>query len=156
MRYLIILILATGAAEATPPWTPCQFQRVAQRALAGEFGELATWQRDGYALIALGRGDTQRAWITYYWSGEPGVNRTTASGMGVSSRVAAMLDVPFGSYALVPVGDGYQLRQVYDRGSRANIRRAQSRGASTWIDLWVPRPRHQSYVSTIYVVRRTK
>ena len=135
---------------------PCQ--RVAEKALAGAFGELTDWQSKGYQLLAEGGAVKKLAWITHYWVGEPGVNHTTASGRKVSSEVCAMLDVPFGSFLLVDLPAGFNLRRVWDRGSRANRGRARSRGAQIWCDLFVPRSaphsvRNASHVRPVYILK---
>jgi len=142
--------------ECTLPTDP--FQRTAARALRGDFGELAEWQRLGYERIAAGQGQRQRLWITFYWRKQancPGGSRT-ASGMPVSTRIAAMLDRrnPWGDWVLVSLPEGMQLRQVYDTGSRANRPRARIRGADDWCDLWVPQRRMQSFVRPTLVVSR--
>ena len=150
-----LLGFADGKAHGSesPVW-----QVVAEKALAGDFGDLADWQEKGYKHIAE-RGATRKlAWITAYWEGEPGVGSRTASGRRVSSQVCAMLDVKFGTYVLISLPRGYELRQVFDRGSRRNAARAHSRGASVWIDRWIPRsaPYHEknaTYVRAIYVAQ---
>lgn len=129
---------------------------VAQKALNGDFGPLAGWQRIGYQKIADGKAVKRVAWVTYYLTGEPGVGTRTASGQRVKEgRTAAMLDVPFGTCVLVSLPQGYTLRQVWDRGSRANIRRARKRGACTWIDLYMRdrRKRNATHVRPVWIVR---
>lgn len=109
---------------------------VCQKALVGDYGKLAPWQANGYRAIQ--NGSVERiAWITFYSDHEPGCGKTTASGVRVQEgRTAAMLGVPFGTCVLVSLPTGYTLRQVQDRGSRANIGRAKRKGAETWIDLY--------------------
>lgn len=143
------------AWPAELPADPCQ--RVAEKALAGAFGDLEPWQEKGYTLLARGGAVKKTAWITHYWVGEPGVNHTTASGRRVSSEVCAMLDYKFGTYVLVDLPTGFNLRRVWDRGSQANRRRARSRGAQVWCDLYVPRSapysvRNASHVRPVYIL----
>jgi len=126
-------------------------QRVAEKALSGDFGTLTDWQRQGYEKLLRVTPKKKLAWITNYSHLDPGCNRTTASGRKVSKRVAAMLDVPFGSYVLIDLPGGYELRQVMDRGSRANLRRAQRRGAVTWCDRYLPYRSNRSWVRPIYI-----
>lgn len=147
---LLALICCTAAQADTIP------QQVARKALNGDYGTLQEWQRVGYSRL-LNRGATEKtAWVTCYWTGEPGVNTETASGRRVEQgRTAAMLEprwgMPWGTFVLVTTPEGMTLRQVWDTGSRANARRAQAKKAQTWIDLFVPGPRSFDYVSDIYV-----
>ncbi len=146
---LMIHLHMDTAEPAELPSDPAQ--RCAAKALRGDFGPLKDWQRTGYWLFAAGEGKWQTAWITRYWAGEPGVNFTTTSGRRVDHQTAAMLDVPFGTFVLVDLPTGFNLRRVWDRGSRRNISRARSRGASTWCDLWVPRNAPYSTRNTTHV-----
>ena len=145
---LLALICCTAAQSDTIP------QQVARKALNGDFGELQEWQRVGYSRL-LSRGATeQTAWITAYWTGEPGVGTVTASGRRVEQgRTAAMLGVKWGTFVLVSLPQGYSLRQIWDTGSPANRGRAQRRGAETWIDLYVTHRTNWTSVSKIYVGR---
>ena len=143
---LSLLLLAAPVAADLPV-----YQRVAERALAEDFGELEWWQEQGYQKLLDADPEKKLAWVTCYTAGEPGVNHTTASGMPVSLRVAAMLDVPFGSYVLIDLPKGFELRQCFDRGSRANRRRARSKGADVWVDRYIPHRSNRSWVRPIYV-----
>ncbi len=160
---LVCLVLLTigcmvGAEVEEAPLPEDPFQRVAVRALRGEWGELAEWQRLGYERIAAGEGQQMRLWVTFYWPKSPNCSggSRTASGMPVNRRIAAMLDRrnPWGDWVLVALPEGMQLRQVYDTGSRANHARAVRQGADTWVDLWEPRRRMQSFVRPALVVSR--
>ena len=145
---LLALICCTAAQSDTIP------QQVATKALNGDYGTLQEWQRVGYTRL-LSRGTTeQTAWITHYWTGEPGVGTITASGRRVEQgRTAAMLGVKWGTFVLVSLPQGYSLRQIWDTGSRANAGRARRRGAETWIDLYVTRRTSHTSVGKIYVGR---
>jgi hypothetical protein len=110
----------------------------------------------GYELIAAGQGKQHTAWITHYWQGEPGCDSTCSTGYRISPRVAAMRREqakPF-DFVLVSLPAGYQLRQVLDTGSKANLRRARARGATHWVDLAVNRRTSKSYVREVWVVSR--
>jgi len=64
------LFAATLAAPADLPRDP--FQRTAQKALAGQFGDLHHWQRDAYARgLASGVTADKRAWLTAYYGNHP-------------------------------------------------------------------------------------
>ena len=135
---------------------PCL--RCAQKALAGSYGELQEWQRVGYSRLLENGAKKRVAWITHYWTGEPGVNSTTASGRRVErGRTAAMLEprsgMPYGTFVLVDLPAGYQLRQVWDTGSKRNAGRAQRKGAHTWIDLYMPNRTGATYVRPIWIER---
>jgi len=144
---LWIDIRETNACEL-PDYPP---HRAATKALMGDYGTLKPWQELGYEKLLTVEPKPMLAWITNYWSGERGVNRTTASGRTVSSRVAAMIDKPWGTWVLISLPDGYELRQIFDTGSRRNLSRARSRGAQTWVDRWVPRRDRQSWVRPVYI-----
>ena len=170
MRLLLLsLLLAAPVAadltmggdtskEITSIAVYCQ---VAKKALAGDFGVLEDWQRQGYTkLLYLDKPPTKKlAWVTVYNENCPGCNFTTASGRRVSHRVAAMIDQLWATWVLVDLPEGYQLRQVFDTGSRRNIGRAQSKGAATWIDLYyspvmmrtLKNGHNQSWIRPIYI-----
>lgn len=156
-----LIIIAALAAAPAPAYCMDVAATVATKALAGEFGQLAEWQRVGYTRL-MERGTIRRtAWITHYWTGKPGVGTRTASGRRVEAgRTAAMLEPrrrewPYGTFVLVEVQPGrHELRQVWDTGSTRNAARARSRGAQTWIDLFVTRPTRRSSVGYIYVVNK--
>ncbi len=136
---VLFLVLWLASPMAHGSELPDPVAVVAKKALAGDFGKLADWQERGYKYLAAHGATRKLAWITSYWTGEPGVGTRTASGRRVSSQVCAMLDVPFSTYVLIDLPKGYEIRQVFDRGSRRNAARAHSRGASVWIDRWIPR-----------------
>ncbi len=137
----------------------CPARRTAVRALRGDFGELAEWRRIGYTRILANGVRQQQAWITNYNERCPGVNRTTASGRNVETgRTAAMLHdsgrrlrrAEFGGFVLLEMPQGMELRQVWDTGSPANMRRARARGAETWVDRYTPGSRAGSWVRPIW------
>ena len=156
------ILIALLAAQ-----TPTVPQQVAHKALAGEFGALAAWQKEGYqAFLADPDGTTRHtAWVTCYSSSDPGCNETTASGRTVSSRVAAMRrsQATFGTFVLISLPSGMELRQVWDTGAKYNIpnvnseyagpRNAARRGATHWCDRWLSYPSKRTWVRSIYLVK---
>ena len=135
MTTLLTLILAANLS--LPAKEMAAHLVVCEKALRGDFGKLAPWQVEGYKVIAEHRAVRKLAWITHYATGEPEVGTLTASGRRVESgRTLAMLDVPFGTFVLLDLPSGFTLRQVWDRGSRANLPRARRKGAQTWCDVY--------------------
>jgi len=179
MVWLVLLLTVVIPCNAAELPADVVYRQVATKALDGRFGPLEPWQRQGYEkLLRLcssatnnRKGITRKmAWITVYNEHDKGCNRWTASGREVSHRVAAMIDKPWGTWVLVDLPEGYQLRQVFDTGSRRNIWRAQNpprdrhgrlvrRPAETWIDLYyspaamktLKNGRDQSWVRPIFV-----
>ena len=140
------LFAATLAAPADLPRDP--FQRTAQKALAGQFGDLHHWQRDAYARgLAAGVTADKRAWLTAYYGTRPDGKRDRY-GNRCTLRHAAARDeqVPKRAYIWTAQSG---IRQVLDTGSAANIRRARKKGADVWIDAWLPSPAHNSWGSTV-------
>lgn len=139
-------------------------ERTAARAINGDFGPLPEWKRVGWQrVLDHGTEAAQTAWITNYWTGEPGVGTVCASGRSVEvGRTAAMLhhsgrrlrSGEFGAFYVLELPSGYELRQVWDTGSPANKGRARRRGAETWIDRYVPSRDGRTWIAPIYRVRR--
>jgi len=147
----------TGASSQKPltealPADP--FQRCAVRALAGEFGALAPWQREAYTL-GLERGVTVKgkAFVTAYYPWEGRSGRVDCKGNPCTKRTAAANRLPYGTY--VWVADPCGMRQVLDRGARSNDRVADRRGCDLWVDLWMTR-RLETHVSGYAVVGETE
>jgi len=161
---LVIIALTWQGCEAQAlpePVVSDHCVRCAEKAIAGAYGPLAEWQRVGYSRLLENGARRRVAWITCYWTGEPGVNSTTASGRRVETgRTAAMLEprsgMPWGTFVLVDLPAGYELRQVWDTGSRRNRGRAQRKGAQTWIDLYMPSRTGATYVRPIWIERYRK
>jgi len=161
---IIGLLIGIAGKDVWPADLPDDpVQRVAAKVLRGDY-PAEWWQRKGYEKIAAGAQVKQRytAWVTCYSHTDPGCNRTTASGMPVSERVAAMLDQPWGTFVLIRLPGGFELRQVYDTGSRKNRHRAQhpprdKRGrlvrqpADVWLDRYLPHRSLRSWVVPIFV-----
>ncbi len=118
------------------------FRRCAKKALSGEFGELADWQRCAYEW-GLVRGVTVqgRAKVTSYghkWENEDGQNEWTASGSHVHrAGCAANPELPFGAVVWTPYG----LRYVFDRGGWVKLNRTNAREVAN-LDYytWSPMP----------------
>ena len=138
-------------------------KRAAARAINGDFGVLEEWQRVGWQrVLDHGTDRPQTAWITNYWTGEPGVGTVCASGRSVETgRTAAMLhhtgrrlrSGEFGDFYVLELPGGYELRQVWDTGSPANLGRAERRGAVTWLDRYVPGRDGRTWIAPIHRVR---
>ena len=138
-------------------------ETVAAKAINGHFGPLPEWKRVGYQSILDNGAVKQTAWVTNYWTGEPGVGTVCASGRRVEAgRTAAMLHSSgrrlrsgeFGYFVLVELPSGHELRQVWDTGSPKNKWRAERLGASTWVDLYVTGRTTKTWVAPIYIVPR--
>ena len=94
------------------------FRRCAKKALAGVFGSLEFWQRDGY-LHGLASGVTcdGAAKVTSYGPWEA-CGRMTASGSTTHTRgCSANPELPFGTLVWTPYG----LRYVNDRGGWVKV-----------------------------------
>jgi len=113
-------------------------RRCAAKALRGDFGPLAAWQRQGYTALLKGSPTYRRAWVTTYYPSEgfPRGAECRWWAAGCSERVAAANKLPAYAWVWVPPG---HLRQVLDTGSRRNDVVAQRKGADLWLDLWEPR-----------------
>lgn len=137
----------------------CPARLYAAEALNGKHGKLEEWQRVGYTRILQNGVRRERAWVTHYWTGEPGVGTVTASGRRVEAgRTAAMLEprkrfggMPYGKFVLIRLASGWELRQVWDTGSTRNKHRAAELGCSTWVDLYTKRPVYSSENADIYL-----
>lgn len=144
--------------------SPDPLKMAAAKALRGDYGRLREWQRIGWQeVMDQGTYPGQVAWVTNYWTGEPGVGTVCASGRRVEvGRTAAMLHSSgrrlrtgeFGYYVVISLPTGYELRQVWDTGSPRNAARARKKGAETWIDRYVPRRDGRTWIRPIYIVRR--
>jgi len=125
----------SGEADDALPDDP--LRRCAVKALRGDYGALADWQREGYDGALHGDVRRVRAWVTTYFP-EEGFPRGQATryGQGVDERCVAANLLPAYSWVWHPrVG----LRQVLDTGARRNDRVARRKGAELWIDFWEPR-----------------
>ncbi len=123
-----------------------QFRRCACRALAGDFGKLQAWQRQGYKR-GLNGAWSARVWLTQFYPSEGfpegAICRWSHLGTKLEGReVRASLRVA-ASNTLKPlswvwIADPCHIRQVWDTGAKSNDARARRQGAKWWVDLWVP------------------
>ncbi len=119
-------IPALAAGDQTPA------QRVATKALRGDYGPLAAWQRKGYTAILRGT-EPRLLVVTGYWHGEEG-GTTTAAGTHCKPGVLASNKLPRWSYVYMPTWG--RLFRVEDCGSPRNDSKA-SRLGGTWVDVWL-------------------
>ena len=143
MIVALALALAATCAHAGP--TPEQarrekatelFEQCAGKALDGNFGKLAAWQVEGYHA-GLAAHVVKRVFQTVYFPSE-GFPRGQGCrwGIGVSERVVAANRLPKKSW--VWIANPAMIRQVWDTGAKRNDYVAERRGASLWIDIWIP------------------
>jgi hypothetical protein len=134
-----LLFAALLAAPASTPDLPADpFQRTATRALRGDYGKLARWQRAGYAA-GLQQGVTaSRCLVLTQYNGHEASGKWDGHEHPCTMRTAAANRIP--QYAWVWT-ERTGLRQVLDTGARANDRVARSKGG-TWVDIWYPTARH--------------
>lgn len=142
MRLVSLALMAIAVAGAFAfgngrlPEDPAR--RCAAKALRGDYGPLAAWQKQGYAALLRGKPTYRRAWVTTYFP-EEGFPRGAECrwwSAGCSERVAAANKIS--PYAWVWISPGH-LRQVLDTGSLRNDVVAQRKGAALWVDLWEPK-----------------
>ncbi len=120
----------TAAGDRTPA------QRVAVKALAGDYGKLAEWQRKGYAAILRGT-EPRLLVVTGYWHGEEG-GTTTAAGTHCKPGVLASNKLPRWLYVYMPTWG--RLFRVEDCGSQRNDKRddvTRHGPNAVWADVWL-------------------
>lgn len=131
----LAVMMACGGAQPLPE-KPAE--RIATKALRGDYGPLASWQRDGYRALLKGH-RSYRAYRTHYGPYEGRQGRVDAYGNRCTMRTLAANRLPRRAYVLL-IERG-ELRQVLDCGARSNDRRfAERRGLDLWIDRWHPSP----------------
>jgi len=132
-------------------------QRVAHKALSGEYGKLENWQYKAYKY-ALAQEATVNgvAWVTSYgpWEGFM-FGEACAFGYGCSESTAAANLIPSHYYVLIELPDGWEVRRVEDCGSKRNDFVARRKGAEVWIDRWV-RTNEGSYLTRYASIRAFK
>ena len=129
------------------------FRRCAQKAIAGEFGELADWQHNAYTWgLAQGVTCEETACLTAYYPGEGFWHgKGMRSGLGVNERYAAVCSRDWrelkGSYVWVMPAKNVAgkmfggLRQIMDTGANSNRENfAYKYGADRWVDFWTHLP----------------
>ena len=146
---LLLSALLAGAPQQQQQLPTDPFQRTAHKALAGDFGPLADWQRTGYQL-GLDRGVTATArLVTTQYNGDEPDGVRDRYGNACSLRhcaVAKRLVLQRGSgweraFVWTPRGG---LRQVLDCGANSNERTDGYRRAldaagwtdARWVDVW--------------------
>ena len=151
---LFLLILSVLCARELPH---DPFQRVAIKALRGDYGQLRPWQKAGYAS-GLAQGVTVQgtAWVTSYYPAE-GFRRgkATRSGIGVSERSAAVTrDTWYQRRGQWVWTQSYGIRVVEDTGANFNRAAAHKHGASIWLDYWWPVPHNRNPVTAYAFIGR--
>ena len=128
----LALAVMMACGPAVLPEDPVD--RVATKAIRGDFGKLAGWQREGYQALLSGH-RTMTAWRTFYSAHEGRQGQVDALGGRCDpTRTVAANALPMRSYVLF-MGPKTKLRQVRDRGAKRNDRAfAHRRGLDLWID----------------------
>jgi len=132
-------------------------QRVAHKALKGEYGKLEAWQYKAYEYALAQEADVNGvAWVTSYgpWEGFM-FGEACAFGYGCSDSTAAANLIPSHYYVLIELPDGWEARRIEDRGAKRNDFLARRKGAQVWIDRWV-RTNEGSYLTRYASIRAFK
>ena len=139
--------LPTFAAAAELPSDPVQ--RVAEKALGGDFGELEWWQATAYRLLAEnGPAREGRAYVTHYTPPHFKRGQGTRWGWGCTEGCYAANKLPGYWYVLVQhPGTGFwEMGWIRDTGASWNDahwkRKARRIGITVdiWLDRWHPSP----------------
>lgn len=132
---LVLSLLAVAGWKSGDKLPADPLQRVAAKALRGDYGKLENWQRVGYEQALKYGGVKRKIWLTSYYTEEGFPRGATCRwwGEGCSERVAAANELPGFAFIWIPeVG----LRQVLDTGARSNDSVARRKGAHHWVDIW--------------------
>lgn len=144
----------------TPDALPSDpLQRVAQKAIRGDFGVIPAWKLNGYkAALATGATVQGRAWVTSYYPSEGFYEgKPTRSGIGVTLRSAAVQRADWKRFRGCWVWTAaYGIRLVEDTGANSNTRVARSKGADRWLDYWFPKARNGNPVTEYAFIRQSK
>lgn len=124
-------------------WLPADpFQRCAAKALAGDYGRLSTWQRDGYTrMLANGR---PALFVVTQYNGDEKDGKTDRKGAACSLRHAALtkhMVIHDGYYRAYVWTPRHGIRQVLDCGANPNRSVAvevTGRQDAIWLDVWYP------------------
>lgn len=130
------VVQAQGPPGAGPALQEDPFQRAATLALAGKYGKLQTWQREGYARGLKAHTD-KRLLLTAYWLGERG-GRIDANGMLCTLKTMASNRIAQRSWVWTELTG---IRVVSDTGASSNDRKADRAGCDAWADAWHPTKR---------------
>jgi len=150
MRLLAIsLLLLAAPVAAELPADPCQ--RVAEKALAGAFGELLPWQRTAYRLLAEnGPARRGKAYVTHYTPPRFKRHQGTRWGWGCTEGCWAANKLPGYWYVLVrhPSSGFWEVGWIRDTGASLNDARWKRVGrerygvqVDLWLDRWHPSPK---------------
>ena len=133
------MIFAAMLGTSPVPDLPSDpFQRTATKALRGDYGKLASWQRAGYTA-GLQQGVTvSRCLVLTQYNGNEASGKRDRRGRACTMRTAASNIVPENSYIWT---ERTGLRQVLDTGAHSNDRKARGIGG-TWVDIWFPTASH--------------
>jgi len=135
MTALLIAALTAAPAHALPT---CPAQRAATKALRGDFGKLADWQRTGYTKLLTG-GAERTLVLTAYWPGEGRDGQIDCTGRPLTPGAMASNKIPQGSYVFLPSWG--RLFRIVDRGAKRNDNhRACRSSGGVWADVWLKRP----------------
>jgi hypothetical protein len=143
----------------TPDLPTDPLQRVAQKAIRGDFGVIPAWKLNGYkAALATGATVQGRAWVTSYYPSEGFYEgKRTRSGIGVTMRSAAVQRADWKRFRGCWVWTAaYGIRLVEDTGANSNTRVARSKGADRWLDYWFPKARNGNPVTEYAFIRQSK
>lgn len=133
------MIFAAMLGTSPVPDLPSDpFQYAATKALRGDYGKLATWQREGYTA-GLQQGVTvSRCLVLTQFNGREASGKIDRRGRACTMRTAASNRIPEYSYIWT---ERTGLRQVLDTGASSNDRKARGIGG-TWVDIWFPTASH--------------
>jgi hypothetical protein len=147
-------VMLCRAAGADLPADP--FLRCATKALRGDFGRLADWQRAAYQRgLNAGVSTDLRLVVTAYHGGEGRQGQVDRYGRPCTMRTAACNKLPRRSYVWT---ERWGLRQVLDCGAERNdncytadnqltafghahAHAGWQMGTGLWLDLWFPNAR---------------
>lgn len=137
----VVLACLTGSPAPLPE---CPAQRVACKALRGDYGTLKPWQEKGYRALADGQPRFRMAVRTHYGPYEGRQGRVDAYGKPCTMRTLAANSIPRYSWVLL-MEPHWELRQVLDCGAAGNDKRwtsrREGRGCEVWVDRWHPSPK---------------
>ena len=144
---MVAAMIALAIAGGMEPLPADPVQRIATKALAGHFGALEPWQREGYQALLNGH-KRLRAYRTHYGPYEGRQGRVDARGRPCTMRTLAANRLKRGTWVLLL--DEPELRQVLDSGARSNDARfADRHRCDLWVDRWHPDPRLRNVAAVV-------
>ena len=137
---LCSLVVALSLHLLAGPSIPSNpFTVTASRALAGDYGKLAEWQKDAYERgLRLGLSPQWQVVLTAYYPSEGHSGKYDCRGARLGPHAASSNLIPQGWYIWTPYSG---LRRVCDRGATSNDLRAAKHRA-IWVDIWMPSAAH--------------